>query len=78
MRDADMKLQPGLATSWELLDNNSRIRFKLRAGVTFHNGEPFNAEAVKYTFDRLLGAEGSKGRSTRTTPQLTRWWWWMT
>lgn len=61
MRDADMKLQPGLATSWDLLDNNSRIRFKLRDGVKFHNGEPFNAEAVKYTFDRLLGAEGSKG-----------------
>ncbi len=61
MRGADMTLQPGLATSWELLDNNNRIRFKLRQGVTFHNGEPFNAEAVKYTFDRLLGAEGSKG-----------------
>ncbi len=61
MRGADMKLQPDLATSWELLDNNTRIRFKLRQGVKFHDGEPFNAEAVKYTFDRLLGAEGSKG-----------------
>ncbi|HZH50669.1 MAG TPA: ABC transporter substrate-binding protein [Microvirga sp.] len=60
-RGADMKLKPGLATSWEFLDNNSRIRFKLRENVTFHNGEPFNAEAVKFTFDRLLGEEGRKG-----------------
>ncbi|WP_112662604.1 ABC transporter substrate-binding protein [Microvirga flavescens] len=60
-RGPDMKLQPGLATSWELLDNNNRIRFKLRQNVKFHNGEPFNAGAVKFTFDRLLGDEGKKG-----------------
>jgi peptide/nickel transport system substrate-binding protein len=60
-RGADMKLKPGLATSWEMLDNNSRIRFKLRENVKFHNGEPFNAAAVKFTFDRLLGEEGKKG-----------------
>jgi peptide/nickel transport system substrate-binding protein len=60
-RGADMKLKPGLATSWEMLDNNSRIRFKLRENVKFHNGEPFNAAAVKVTFDRLLGEEGKKG-----------------
>ena len=61
MRTADMKLVPGLATSWEMLDNNSRIRFKLRQNVKFHNGEPFDANAVKFTFDRLLGPEGAKG-----------------
>ncbi|MEO6984775.1 MAG: ABC transporter substrate-binding protein [Paralcaligenes sp.] len=61
MRGADMKLVPGLATSWEMLDNNERIRFKLRKNVKFHDGEPFNAAAVKFTFDRLLGPEGKKG-----------------
>lgn len=61
MRGADMKLQPDLATNWEFLDNNTRIRFKLRENVKFHDGEPFDAAAVKYTFDRLLGAEGAKG-----------------
>jgi peptide/nickel transport system substrate-binding protein len=60
-RGADMKLKPGLATAWEFLDNNSRIRFRLRENVKFHNGEPFNAAAVKFTFDRLLGEEGRKG-----------------
>jgi peptide/nickel transport system substrate-binding protein len=60
-RGPDMKLKPGLATSWEFLDNNSRIRFRLRENVKFHNGEPFNAAAVKFTFDRLLGEEGKKG-----------------
>ena len=61
MRTADMKLVPGLATKWEFMDKNSKIRFTLREGVKFHNGEPFNAEAVKFTFDRLLGDEGKKG-----------------
>lgn len=60
-RGPDMKLVPGLATRWEVLDDGKRIRFKLRQGVTFHDGEPFNAAAVKFTFDRLLGEEGAKG-----------------
>jgi len=60
-RGPDMKLVPGLAESWEELDEGKRLRFKLRQGVSFHNGEPFNAEAVKFTFERLLGEEGGKG-----------------
>ncbi|KEQ07801.1 ABC transporter substrate-binding protein [Pseudorhizobium pelagicum] len=60
-RGPDMELVPGLAESWEELDEGKRIRFTLRQNVAFHNGEPFNAEAVKYTFDRLLGEEGAKG-----------------
>jgi peptide/nickel transport system substrate-binding protein len=60
-RDENLKLQPGLATSWEVQDQGKRLHFILREGVTFHNGEPFNAEAVKFTFDRLLGPDGKKG-----------------
>ncbi|HTJ56881.1 MAG TPA: ABC transporter substrate-binding protein [Devosiaceae bacterium] len=59
-RGPDMKLVPGLATSWEELDAGKRLRFHLRTGVTFQDGEPFNAAAVKYTFDRLLGPAGAK------------------
>ncbi len=61
IRTPDMKLVPGLATKWEFLDKNSKLRFTLRPGVKFHDGEPFDAEAVKFTFDRLLGEEGRKG-----------------
>ncbi|MDJ1156655.1 ABC transporter substrate-binding protein [Chelatococcus sp. SYSU_G07232] len=60
-RGPDMKLAPGLATSWEQSEDGKRIRFKLRENVKFHNGEPFDAEAVRFTFERLLGAEGAKG-----------------
>jgi peptide/nickel transport system substrate-binding protein len=60
-RGPDLKLVPGLAESWEELDEGKRIRFTLRQNVKFHNGEPFTAEAVKFTFDRLLGEEGAKG-----------------
>ncbi len=48
-----MSITPALATSWEQVDDLS-WRFHLRPGVTFHNGEPFNGEAVRYSIERLL------------------------
>ena len=47
--DADMNLLPGLATEWEQIDD-THYRFKLREGVTFHDGSAFTAEDVLYTF----------------------------
>ncbi|MFN4210353.1 MAG: ABC transporter substrate-binding protein [Devosia sp.] len=47
---------PALATEWSNPDPLT-WRFKLREGVKFHNGEEFNAEAVKFTFDRALDPE---------------------
>lgn len=43
---------PGLATSWEQVDDTT-WRFKLREGVTFHNGDPFTGEDVKFTIERV-------------------------
>ena len=39
---------PGLATSWEISDDGLTWTFNLRKGVKFHDGESFNAAAVKY------------------------------
>jgi peptide/nickel transport system substrate-binding protein len=50
----DLKLKPVLATNWETPDNCNTWIFDLREGVTFHDGTPFNAEAVKKHFDRTL------------------------
>lgn len=44
----DASLRPGLATEWEQVDDYT-WRFKLREGVTFTNGEPFNAESAAYS-----------------------------
>ncbi|MFZ1770348.1 MAG: ABC transporter substrate-binding protein [Caldilinea sp.] len=48
---------PGLATEWEVNADATEYRFKLRDDVTFHDGTPFNAEAVKFTFDRIVDPE---------------------
>jgi peptide/nickel transport system substrate-binding protein len=55
-RNNDMTFIPWLAESWEMESETEWI-FQLREGVTFHNGEPFNAEAVKYNVERAT-AEG--------------------
>src|SRR5574342_270084 len=51
-RDSQRRIVPELAESWKLLDDNT-WEFRLRKGVTFHNGEPFNAEAVHWSREAL-------------------------
>jgi peptide/nickel transport system substrate-binding protein len=51
------EIVPVLAESWEVLDDGKRYRFKLRSGVTFHDGTPFNAEAVVFNFRRVIDPE---------------------
>ncbi|MDH7578064.1 MAG: ABC transporter substrate-binding protein [Bacillota bacterium] len=48
--DQDLNLVPGLAESWESQDNGKVWIFHLRKGVKFHDGTPFNADAVKYSY----------------------------
>jgi peptide/nickel transport system substrate-binding protein len=58
---SDEILSPKLATSWETNEDNTVWTFSLREGVKFHDGEPFNAEAVKAAIDNTieLGAGAS-------------------
>ncbi|WP_199521476.1 ABC transporter substrate-binding protein [Jiangella anatolica] len=49
---------PGLAEEWEISPDGLTYTFHLREGVTFHDGEPFNAEAVCFNFDRWYNFTG--------------------
>ena len=53
----DSSLVPLLAHSWTVTPDNKTWAFKLRAGVTFQNGEPFNAAAVKFSFERAAAPD---------------------
>jgi peptide/nickel transport system substrate-binding protein len=60
-RDTDGKFYPWLADSWQYSPDGKSITFKLRRGVRFHDGTPFTAEAVKFTFDSIKNPKlGSK------------------
>jgi peptide/nickel transport system substrate-binding protein len=50
--------EPGLATEWEANEDGTTWTFQIREGVTFHDGEPLNAEAVCANFDRWYNFEG--------------------
>ncbi len=52
-RRDDMTLAPALAERWEVDEAKRVWTFYLRKGVKFHNGEPFDAESVRYTFERM-------------------------
>lgn len=49
--DENYELQPALAESYEMSEDGLQYTFTLREGVTFHDGSPFTAEDVKYTFE---------------------------
>ena len=60
--DTDMNVQPGLASSWEVEDDTTWV-FKLRKGVTFHNGDKFDAEDVKFSIERAQNHPKSQFKS---------------
>ena len=63
--NADGVVTPLLAESWEVSPDLKTYTFKLRRGVKFQNGEPFNAAAVKFSFERAAG-EKSTNKDKRT------------
>lgn len=58
--DENLKIQPALATSWNMIDDTT-WEFKLREGVKFHDGTPFTAEDVKWSYDRIMEAGAESG-----------------
>ena len=54
-RTPDGELVPGLAAELPTQVDDTTWEFNLREGVTFHNGEPFNADSVVATIDRMVG-----------------------
>jgi len=59
----DLKIVPQLATGYEWATDHKSVVIKLRPGVKFHDGEPFNAEAVRFNIDRHINTPGSFRKS---------------
>ncbi|OLP57822.1 ABC transporter substrate-binding protein [Xaviernesmea oryzae] len=55
--DRTGKIVPQLAKSWEISPDGLTYTFHLREGVTFHDGQPFNSEAAKFSLDRARGTD---------------------
>jgi len=52
--DKNLKLEGELAESWEVSPDGKRITFRLRKGVTWHDGAPFTSEDVLFTYRRMI------------------------
>ena len=63
LRRADMKIGPNLAESYKVV-NPTTIEMSLKKGVQFHNGEPFNAQAVKFSLERPMDPKIKSPRLT--------------
>lgn len=58
---ADGSFKPGLADTWEAAADGTSYTLNLKSGVTFHDGTEFNAEAVQFSFDRIIAPETASG-----------------
>ena len=55
--DQNLKFQPVVAESWDVVDDKT-VKFQIRSGVTFHNGEAVTADAVKKSIERAMQTTG--------------------
>src|SRR5262249_2534723 len=63
-RAPDLSFQPWLAQTWEMGSGGTQWTFKLRNDVKFHDGTPFNADAVKFNFARSKNPDTKAGMSS--------------
>lgn len=66
--DAKFGIVPQLAQSWEIRNSGLSYVFKLRRGVKFHDGTDFNAEIVKWNFDRMRDPQLASPRRSEIAP----------
>jgi peptide/nickel transport system substrate-binding protein len=66
--DENLKIVPMLATSWSVSQDGRTYTFKLRQGVQFHDGTPFNAQAVVYNFSRMRDPKFPSARRSEIGP----------
>jgi peptide/nickel transport system substrate-binding protein len=59
---ADGSILPGLASSWEIAPDGLSWVFNLRPGVTFHDGTPFTAEDVAFSFERAMAEDSTNAQ----------------
>ena len=55
--DEQLQFNPQLAESWTIAEDQKSVTFHLRAGATFHDGTPINAEAIKFNVERMMDPE---------------------
>ena len=62
MTSTKLNIVPQLATSYKMVGGHKALEIKLRSGVTFHDGEKLDAEAVKFNLERHKNMQGSNRR----------------
>jgi peptide/nickel transport system substrate-binding protein len=69
--DKNGDIVPMLAEKWEVSDDKKTYTFKLRQGVKFHDGTDFNAEAVKFNFERNMAKDSVRRNELKAVDKVT-------
>ena len=64
---------PALATAWKFSADGKTLTFTLRRGVSFHDGKPFGAKDVVFTFNRLMDPATATAPARSDFAELKRW-----
>ena len=66
-RDENLEFQPELAESWEINEDHTSVTFKLREDVTWHDGEPFTAHDVVFTYKAIADPQYVEAGGVRSS-----------